>query len=180
MPVPTVERNVERVLFASRWLLAPFYLGLIVTLGMLMVKFLQEVVHYVPHLLEMDDAQVIVVVLSLVDLTLVGSLILMVILSGYENFISKIEVAKEDRPPWMGTLDFGGLKLKLAASIVAISGIHLLKSFMSTSKADDRTLMWLLVIHLAFVVSGVLLALMDWITERTKTEHAKTEPAETH
>jgi uncharacterized protein (TIGR00645 family) len=106
--------------------------------------------------------------LTLIDLSLAGNLVLMVIFSGYENFVSKIDVAShKDRPDWMGTVDFSGLKLKLIASIVAISGIHLLKSFMSIDEMDKGNLMWLLVLHGTFVLSGVLLALMDYITEKS-------------
>ena len=106
--------------------------------------------------------------LTLIDLSLAGNLVLMVIFSGYENFVSKIDVAShKDRPDWMGTVDFSGLKLKLIASIVAISGIHLLKSFMSIEDMNKDNLMWLLILHGTFVVSGVLLALMDYISEKS-------------
>jgi len=157
-----IERRFEQVLFASRWLLAPFYLGLVVALAALMVKFLQEIVHIIPHVLEMPEKDLLLAILTLIDLSLAGNLLVMVIFSGYENFVSKIDVADhEDRPDWMGKVDFGGLKLKLIASIVAISGIHLLKSFMNIKNVSYDELMWLVIIHLTFVGSGVLLALMD-------------------
>ncbi len=157
-----IERRFEQIIFASRWLLAPFYLGLVIALGLLLIKFLQEVVHIAPHVLEMAEKDVLLAVLTLIDLSLAGNLLLMVIFSGYENFVSKIDVANhEDRPDWMGKVDFGGLKLKLIASIVAISGIHLLKSFMNLANVTQNELMWLVIIHMTFVVSGVLLALMD-------------------
>jgi len=106
--------------------------------------------------------------LSLIDLSLAGNLVLMVIFSGYENFVSKIDIAShEDRPDWMGTVDFSGLKLKLIASIVAISGIHLLKSFMAIDSINKENLMWLLILHGTFVASGVLLAVMDYVTEKS-------------
>jgi uncharacterized protein (TIGR00645 family) len=168
-----IEHGLERLIFASRWLMAPFYLGLVVSLLVLMLKFVQEVLHFAPHVFQATEAEVILGVLSLVDLSLAGNLLLMVIFSGYENFVSKIDVQDhEDRPEWMGKVDFGGLKLKLIASIVAISGIHLLKSFMSIQEVDKGNLFWLVAVHMAFVTSGVLLALMDFITEKAKTLHS--------
>jgi len=159
------EHALERVIFGSRWLLAPFYLGLIVCLAVLLVKFVQELVHIVPGVLTMRETDVILAVLTMVDLSLAGNLLLMVIFAGYENFVSRIDVADEkDRPEWMGKVDYSGLKLKLVASIVAISAIHLLKSFMDVNEKSDRELAWLVGIHMAFVVSGVLLAWMDKLT----------------
>lgn len=167
-----MERSLERLIFASRWLMAPFYVGLVFALAMLLVKFVQELVHYVPGVLAMKESDVVLAVLALVDLTLAGSLVLMVIFSGYENFVSKIETNDHaDRPDWMGTLDFSGLKLKLVASIVAISAIQLLKAFMNVTAVSKEDIFWLVVVHMAFVVSGVLLALMDWISEKAKGAH---------
>ena len=167
-----MERSLERLIFASRWLMAPFYVGLVLALAMLLVKFVQELLHYVPGVLAMKEGDLVLAVLALVDLTLAGSLVLMVIFSGYENFVSKIETDDHaDRPEWMGTLDFSALKLKLVASIVAISAIHLLKAFMNVSAVNKDDIFWLVVVHMAFVVSGVLLALMDWISEKAKGAH---------
>ena len=167
-----MERSLERLIFASRWLMAPFYVGLVAALAMLVVKFVQELLHYLPAVLAMKESDLVLAVLALVDLTLAGSLVLMVIFSGYENFVSKIETADQtDRPEWMGTLDFSGLKLKLVASIVAISAIHLLKAFMNITAVSKDDVFWLVVVHMAFVVSGVLLALMDWISEKAKSAH---------
>lgn len=167
-----MERSLERLIFASRWLMAPFYVGLVLALAMLLVKFVQELLHYVPGVLSMKESDLVLAVLALVDLTLAGSLVLMVIFSGYENFVSKIETDDHaDRPEWMGTLDFSALKLKLVASIVAISAIHLLKAFMNVSAVSKDDIFWLVVVHMAFVVSGVLLALMDWISEKAKGAH---------
>ena len=171
---PLIETKLERALFASRWLMAPMYLGLVVALAMLVVVFVKELVIYTPRILSMDAEDAILVVLTLIDLSLVGNLLLIVLFSGYENFVSKLDIEDTaDRPPWMGTVDFSGLKMKLIASIVAISGIHLLKRFMEIGEVDaeapfsDVQMMWLVVIHLTFVVSGVLLALMDWLAART-------------
>ena len=162
------ESPLERIIFGARWLMAPFYLGLIGSLAVLMFKFIQELFHFFPLVVSADESQVILWVLTLIDLSLAGNLVLMVIFSGYEKFVSKIDVAShKDRPDWMGTVDFSGLKLKLIASIVAISGIHLLKSFMSIEEMDKGNLMWLLILHGTFVLSGVFLALMDYITEKS-------------
>jgi uncharacterized protein (TIGR00645 family) len=163
-----LEHMLEMFMFHSRWLMAPFYLGLIVSLALLLVKFFQELIHQVPHLLDADEAQIILMVLNLIDMSLAGNLLLIVIFSGYENFVSKIDVHEHpDRPDWMGHVDFSGLKIKLIASIVAISGIHLLKAFMSVETVSPEHLKWMVIIHLAFIVSGVLLATMDWIVSRT-------------
>jgi uncharacterized protein (TIGR00645 family) len=165
-----LEHALEVVIFQSRWIMAPFYIGLVGALLILMVKFALSFLHMLPNILEWTDNQVIVAVLELVDLSLAGNLLLMVIFAGYENFVSKIDTGDHvDRPSWMGTVDFSGLKLKLIASIVAISGIHLLKVFMDISHADKNDLFWLLVVHGTFVVSGCLLAVMDRIAERHAT-----------
>jgi uncharacterized protein (TIGR00645 family) len=170
----TAERWLEEGLFASRWLMAPMYIGLIVTLGMLVVIFMRELVHYAPEIMNMTAEETILLCLTLIDLTLAANLLLIVMFSGYENFVSKIEVGDgKDRPDWMGKVDFSGLKMKLIASIVAISGIHLLKQFMEigVASAEERVtsgeLMWLVVIHLTFVTSGVLMAVMDYLVARS-------------
>ena len=173
---PRIETAFERALFMSRWLMAPFYAGLVVALALLLDVFVRELVHYVPLAFTAEynagmSNDVILAILTLVDLSLAGNLLLIVLFSGYENFVSKLDLeGEQDRPPWMGTVDFSGLKMKLIASIVAISGIQLLKSFMNIGRPDpmdENALMWAVVIHLAFVTSGVMLAIMDWITART-------------
>ena len=175
---PRIETAFERMLFRSRWLMAPFYVGLALALAMLLVVFVRELIYYLPQAFEagrgMTANDAILAILTLVDLSLTGNLLLIVLFSGYENFVSKLEIAdSEDRPDWMGKVDFSGLKMKLIASIVAISGIHLLKVFMSLGKpasaysVTTETLQWMVIIHLTFVVSGVLLALMDWLSAKT-------------
>jgi uncharacterized protein (TIGR00645 family) len=168
-----IEKGLEAVLFASRWLLAPFYLGLVVSIIIVLIKFVQEMLHLALIAFGGTEADVILGVLSLVDLALTGSLLLIVIFSGYENFVSKIDHSTHrDWPEWMGTIDFTALKIKLLGSIVAISAIHLLKQFMAirvvqegATPATDRELFWYVVIHIVFVVSSVLLALSDRISE---------------
>lgn len=173
---PRIDTAFERALFMSRWLMAPFYAGLALALLMLMVVFLRDLAWYLPQAFVggrgMSSNDAILAVLTLVDLSLAGNLLLIVMFSGYENFVSKLDLDGEtDRPPWMGTVDFSGLKMKLIASIVAISGIQLLKFFMNIGKdgqpLDTQEAMWGVIIHLTFVTSGVLLALMDWLTART-------------
>jgi len=166
------ERQFEGALFASRWLLAPFYAGLALALGILLIKFLGELGHIALTAFKASESDVILGVLSLVDLTLTGSLLVIVIFSGYENFVSKIDHSHHrDWPEWMGTIDFTALKLKLLSSIVAISAIQLLKQFMAVKSVSDRELWWSLSIHLVFVVSSVLLALSDWIQVKAKGGH---------
>ena len=178
---PQIETRFERGLFASRWLMAPMYLGLVVSLALLVIVFLRELFYYAPQVLTMSSERAILVVLPLIDLSLAANLLLIVLFSGYENFVSKLDIKDTvDRPSWMGTVDFSGLKMKLIASIVAISGTHLLKVFMEVGETppaggaaapiDQPQLFWLVIIHLTFVVSGVLLAFMDWLAART-TKH---------
>ncbi|MDN3712433.1 TIGR00645 family protein [Paracoccus cavernae] len=165
-----MERLIERSLFASRWLMAPMYVGLAGALGILVWVFLQELWRFgltIPTM-TVDDA--VLGVLALIDLSLAANLLLIVIFSGYENFISRMDIADhKDRPSWQGEVDFTGLKLKLVASIVAISGIHLLKVFMDVGKYTPEKIKWMVIIHLVFVISGVLLAVMDWIALHGKT-----------
>ena len=139
---PHLETAFERLLFQSRWLMAPFYVGLVLALAMLLVVFCKELIYYLPKVFSLDAGltsnDAILAVLTLVDLSLAGNLLLIVMFSGYENFVSKLDLDGEtDRPPWMGTVDFSGLKMKLIASIVAISGIQLLKFFMNFSEGGE-------------------------------------------
>jgi uncharacterized protein (TIGR00645 family) len=169
----SVEARFERLLFGARWIMAPMYLGLALALVLLAVMFLRELVHYLPLAMTMTSEDAILVILTLIDLTLAGNLLVIVLFSGYETFVSKFGlVVGADRPDWMGKVDFSALKLKLIASIVAISAIDLLKWFMSIDDTTDmatleRKLFWLVVIHLTFVLSGVLMALMDYLTSKS-------------
>jgi uncharacterized protein (TIGR00645 family) len=163
-----IEHALESLMFNSRWLLAPFYLGLVGAIAMLLVKFTQEFFHIVPHLLESSESDIVLAILTMVDMSLVANLLLMIIFSGYENFVSKIDTAgHEDRPEWMGKVDFSGLKVKLIASIVAISAIELLKAFVNVGSLTTEQLAWKVGIHMTLIVSGVLFALMDKIVEGT-------------
>lgn len=164
-----IEKILEQGLFASRWLMAPFYIGLIGALVVLLFSFMQELWHFITSIPNLTQNDAVLGVLSLIDLSLAGNLLVIVIFSGYENFVSKIDFSDhKDRPEWHGSVDFSTLKLKLIASIVAISGIHLLKVFMDVNKTSNEQIQWMIIIHLVFVVSGVLLALMDRIAASTK------------
>ena len=167
------EHTLEKTIFNSRWLLAPFYLGLVLGIILLFIKFCQELWHMITHVFTASEADVIVGTLALIDMSLVASLLLIIIFSGYEIFVSKIDTENhEDRPEWMGKIDFSGLKLKVIGAIVAISAIDLLKSFMDIPKemsdSDADILMWKVIIHMTFVFSGLLFALMDKIVGDTK------------
>ena len=165
-----MEALLERLIFASRWLMAPFYLGLIVVLALLAVEFLQELLALVPRVLSLKSTDVLLAALALVDLTLAASLVLIIVFSGYENFVAGLDAANpSERQTWMGRLDFGGQKLKLISSVVAISAIDLLKRFMNLGASSPSDLGWSIALHLTFVASGVLLALMDFIAARGKT-----------
>lgn len=170
-----VERTIERALFASRWLLAPVYLALSLAMIALTVKFFQESFHLLGHIMEVSEADMVLGVLGLIDMVLVSSLIVMVMLSGYENFVSRLDVGDSgEKLGWLGKLDSGTLKLKVAASIVAISSIHLLRAFMNignTEVVNNDKLMWYVIIHLTFVVSAVLLALLDKMAFASHREH---------
>jgi len=176
-----VENTIETLIFASRWILAPFYLGLAASLLILLIKFMGEFYHIASHAFTLSESEVIVGVLALVDLALTGSLIIIVVLSGYENFVSRLDLAgHKDWPEWMGTIDFSALKLKLLSSIVAISAIQLLKQFMTVSAVSDRDLFWLVIVHVVFVVSSVLLALSDKISGASHHGKSKDSGDSTH
>ena len=168
-----LENALESSMFASRWFMAPVYVVLSLSLAVIMLKVVQEFMHNVPLMITMDIRNLLLFVLHIVDLALIGNLVLMILFAGYENFVSKIEAAKdsEDKPSWMGKVDFSGLKLKLISSIVAISGINLLEAFMSLKDHTDREIKWQIIIHIVFIASGVLLALMDWIASKTKPRY---------
>ncbi len=165
-----VSHVVEVIPFRSRFLLAPLYLGLVGTLFLLTYRFIVEFIHMFEKVNEASAQTFTLDLLALLDLTLLANLILMVIFAGYENFVSRIDVATEskDRPHWMGTIDFSGLKIKLIGSLVAISVIELLKDFINLSGKEEvgEGTIWRICIHLTFVVSGVLFALMDWIADK--------------
>jgi uncharacterized protein (TIGR00645 family) len=163
-----IESYIERFLFSSRWLLAPFYIGLVFALALLLFHFVIEFIHFASGILHATERDVILGVLGLIDLSFTGNLILIVIFSGYENFVSKINVHEHDRPDWMTKVDFGGLKQKLVTSIVAISAIELLKGFMNIDKFDTTRLAWLAGIHVVFLFSLLVVVIADRLSEPMK------------
>jgi len=158
-----IRRGFESVLFNSRWLMMPFYVGLVVALAVLFLKFLRMLWEFILHAPGAKSTETILDALSLIDVTLVGNLIMIVVFSGYENFVSRIDTSGNPNwPVWITKIDFAGLKQKLLASIVAISAIHVLEAFLNIDAAFDATRMtWLVAVHLVFVISALLLALSD-------------------
>jgi uncharacterized protein (TIGR00645 family) len=162
-----MERLIERLMYASRWLLAPIYLGLSLTLIALGIKFFQEIFHLLPHVLELAETEIVLVVLSLIDIALVSGLIIMVMFTSYENFVSRLDMDEStEKLSWLGTLDTSSLKNKVAASIVAISSIHLLKVFMNANNVENDKLLWYVIIHMTFVVSAVAMGILDKVTRK--------------
>lgn len=158
----SIESAFERGLFATRWLLVPFYVGLVITVGLLLVKFYEELIYLILHVFTISESDLVIHILTLIDISLISNLLFIIIFSGYESFVSKIDIGDhEDRPGWMGKVGFAGLKIKVIGSIVAISAIELLKVFINISNYSESELMWRVIIHLSFVLSGVLFALMD-------------------
>jgi uncharacterized protein (TIGR00645 family) len=164
-PLKRAEHGLEEAIFNSRWLMAPFYVGLVLSLAVLMLKFLRILYEFVTHAWGASESDIILGVLSLIDVSLTGNLVVIVVFSGYENFVSRIDPGGHpDWPHWMARIDFTGLKQKLLASIVAISAIQVLKAFMNIDAGvSNEKLGWLVGIHLVFVISTLLLAWSDRI-----------------
>lgn len=153
-------------MYASRWLLAPVYFGLSLGLIALTIKFFQEIFHILPHIFSVSESDMILTLLSLVDMTLVGGLLVMVMFSGYENFVSQLDINEgKEKLSWLGKMDATSLKNKVAASIMAISSIHLLRVFMDAKNVPDNKLMWYVIIHLTFVLSAFVMGYLDRLTK---------------
>lgn len=162
-----MEKLLESLMYRSRWLLAPLYFGLSFALLALSIKFFQEVAHLLLHIIELGEADMVLIVLSLIDMAMVGGLIVMVMFSGYENFVSRLDIDEDtEKLDWLGKMDSTSLKMKIAASIVAISSIHLLKVFMNTQNTDNDKLLWYVVIHMTFVVSAVMMGVLEYISKK--------------
>lgn len=160
----SLEHLIERLMFNSRWLLAPFYLGLVLSIFILLIKFFKEFFGFASTVFDASGSDIIIGILTLIDVVMIANLLIIIVFAGYENFVSKIDTSNnEDRPSWMGHVGFSDLKMKLIGSIVAISGIELLKAFMHVSSYTNEQLAWKVGLHMTFVVSGVLYALMDKI-----------------
>jgi uncharacterized protein (TIGR00645 family) len=168
-PLKTIERNMEALIFASRWILAPFFIGLIVAMLVLLVKFGKELFSLLMGIFGFYEHDTIISILTLVDTALLAVLLIIIVFSGYENFVSKINVGEhEDRPAWMGKVGFSDLKMKLISAIVAISAVELLKAFLVRDTMTGEQIGWKIAIHLTFVVSGLLFAASDWISDNRK------------
>lgn len=164
--IPQLEYTMERIMYASRWLLAPIYVGMSLTLLALSIKFFQELFYFLPHILDLSDSNLVLALLSLIDLSLVANLIVIVMFSGYENFVSRLDISlTAEKLEWLGTHDYTSLKLKVAASIVAISSIHLLKVFMNIEDTANEKILWYVVIHLTFVLSAFAMGYLDKLTK---------------
>ena len=163
-----MESLFEKLFYSARWILAPLFLGLSLALLALALKFFQEVWHVLPHVFELSESDLILSLLSMVDMGLVGGLIVMVMYSSYENFVSRLDLDEKDseRLGWLGKMDAGSLKNKVAASIVAISSIHLLRIFMNISTIENDKLLWYVIVHLTFVLSALVLCWIDLLTRK--------------
>lgn len=159
-----LEVFVESIILASRWLLVVFYIGLGLALALYAVTFGFKIWDFASHLLGMDETETILKMLSLIDAALIASLVVMVIISGYENFVSRFD--NEDDVHWLGQIDAGSLKIKVASTIVAISSIHLLQIFLNVPQYTDSQIMWYTLLHITFIVSALFLAVIDRISKK--------------
>lgn len=164
-----IEHLIESIILASRWLLVVFYLGLAIALAIYAVSFGHKLVDFVTKLFSLEETDTILKMLGLIDAALVASLVVMVIISGYENFVSRFDNS-EGELSWLGKIDAGSLKIKVASTIVAISSIHLLQVFLNAAQYTNDKLLWLTVMHMAFVVSALFLAYIDRVMAQTKKD----------
>src|SRR6476469_2025750 len=155
-------RSIAATIFVSRWLQAPLYLGLIVAQGVYVVQFMRELWHIVTHMGSLDETQIMLLVLGLVDVVMVANLLIMVIIGGYETFVSRIDLeGHPDEPEWLSHVNANVLKVKLAMAIVGISSIHLLRTFIEAEAHTEKALLWQTVIHITFLLSALALAFID-------------------
>jgi uncharacterized protein (TIGR00645 family) len=159
-----LELFLENIILASRWLLVIFYIGLGLALALYAVTFAAKLWDFASHMMGMDETETILKVLSLIDAALIASLVVMVIISGYENYVSRFDDGGDVH--WLGQIDSGSLKIKVASTIVAISSIHLLQIFLNVPKYTTENIMWYTIIHLVFVVSALFLALIDRVSKK--------------
>ena len=161
-----MERLLGNLMYTSRWLLAPLYIGLSLGLLLLGLKFFQEIIHVLPHVFERSESELVLVILSLIDMSLEGGLLVMVMFSGYDNFVARLNIDEgTEKLDWLGTMDAASLKMKVASSIVAISSIHLLRVFMDAQNIETEYLLWYVIIHMTFVVSAFIMGYLDKLTK---------------
>jgi uncharacterized protein (TIGR00645 family) len=164
-------RPLPRWIFMTRWLQAPLYIGLVVTQAVYVWQFWVELVHLISlsALKTPSETEIMLIVLGLIDVVMISNLLVMVIVGGWETFVSRLELENHpDQPEWLSHVNAGVLKVKLATAIIGISSIHLLKTFINATSYDEKTLMWQTLIHLTFVFSAVAIAYTEKITESTK------------
>lgn len=167
-----MEKLIEQLMYRSRWLLAPIYLGLSFAIIALGAKFFIEVYHMLSEIVTISETDLILVVLTLIDITMVGGLLIMVMFTGYENFVSALTINKgEEKLNWLGTMDSASLKARIAASIVAISSIHLLKIFMNAEEIENAKIMWYVIVHMTFVISAFAMGYLDALLRKRGVEH---------
>jgi uncharacterized protein (TIGR00645 family) len=169
-PMKRLEIFVESIILASRWLLVVFYIGLGLALALYAVAFGAKVWDFASHMMGMDETETILKILGLIDAALIASLVVMVIISGYENFVSRFD--NEDDVHWLGQIDAGSLKIKVASTIVAISSIHLLQIFLNVPQYTNEQIMWYTILHITFIVSALFLAVIDRISKKPATGKA--------
>ncbi len=158
-----MEHFVERIILTSRWVLVVFYLVLAASLVIYAIAFVIKFLDIAVHVFSMSESNVILAMLSLIDASLVASLIVMVMIASYENFVSRFDATTAELS-WLGKIDTGTLKIKVASAIVAISSIHLLQVFLNANEYANEKIMWIMLLHLTFVVSALFLGLLDRIT----------------
>ena len=170
VPIPRgVLRPLPQLIFGSRWLQLPLYLGLIVAQGVYVILFLKELWHLVLHAFDFSEQQIMLVVLGLIDVVMISNLLIMVIVGGYETFVSRLELQNHpDQPEWLSHVNASVLKIKLAMAIIGISSIHLLRTFieaggLGTAKTSytEAGIMWQVIIHALFVLSALGIAAVD-------------------
>ncbi|QWT46033.1 TIGR00645 family protein [Azospira inquinata] len=163
-----IPQRMEAFIFWSRWFQAPLYLGLIVAQGVYVYQFMVELAHLVGQAGALTDTEIMLIVLGLIDVVMIANLLIMVIIGGYETFVSRLELENHpDQPEWLSHVNAGVLKVKLATALIGISSIHLLKSFINAAQLDDRVMGWQIGIHLTFVISAFMLALTDKVMGQT-------------
>ena len=165
-------RVLSTILFGSRWLQLPLYLGLIIAQCVYVVHFMVELEHLVVGTMVLTEEKIMLIVLGLIDVVMISNLLIMVIVGGYETFVSRLNLAGHpDEPEWLSHVNANVLKVKLATAIIGISSIHLLKSFINAPNLDEKTLLWQTLIHMAFIVSAVSIAYIDKMMSHTPVKH---------
>lgn len=158
------ETVFEKIIFSSRWIQAPLYAGLILGGMLYTYKYLVELIHLCTSINELSETALMLGVLTLVDITMVANLLIMVIVGGYSTFVSRLDIdAHEDKPEWLQKIDAGSLKVKLAGSLVGVSSIHLLQTFINIKNHESEHVMWQVIIHVVFLFSALMLAFTEKI-----------------